>query len=116
MQTGTDTCKNAPGNSRQPVDRVPGCRYRRDLAGVSVCWAARMVSIVTDADCDECEVPMILDDVDCCYLRASIASVPARNVSWLCGATDQPVNHRISPGRSCVASCERSAPRRPILE
>ncbi|MFO8082629.1 MAG: hypothetical protein R6V07_20335 [Armatimonadota bacterium] len=92
------------------------CRYRRRLAGVDVCWAARTVSIVTDADCDRCRVPPILDRVDCYHLGASVESVREQKIAWICGATGESINSRILPDCSYCQSCERSVPCRPVIE
>jgi len=90
------------------------CRYRRQMAGASVCWAVTRVEIVTDADCRACEVPATFDRVDCYYLQASMSPGPGRLPKWICGATGRPVSDEDALDCSPCKSCERLQPRRPI--
>ncbi|MFP4249967.1 MAG: hypothetical protein ACLFU7_09935 [Armatimonadota bacterium] len=116
MRTGIGHSQSAPTDLHVLRDAAGDCRYLRRLAGVDVCWAARTVSIVTDDDCDRCRVPEILDRVDCYHLGASLESVRSQKTSWICGVNGESIDSRILPDWSHCESCERSVPRRPMIE
>lgn len=92
------------------------CRYRRHLGGVSVCWAASRISVVTDAECAQCDVPRTLEDVDCHYLQGRVTFHSAPTVQWICGATMKPVNVEDRFDCSHCDSCERRSPCRPAID
>ena len=92
------------------------CRYRRELAGSTVCWAASRLAIVTDGDCDRCPVPSTLEQIDCYYLQATIELGRPLQVRWICGATGLPVNDGEPSDCSACELCERARSRRPTID
>lgn len=98
-----------------PMGSTPRCRYCRELAGVTVCWAASSVTIVTDGDCARCPVPAMLERVDCYYLQAR-ADLGHRSVSWICGATGRPVNESAPSDCPACEACERERTRRQAVD
>jgi hypothetical protein len=97
---------------REVMEGFEGCRYRRDLAGFHVCWAASGVGIVTDRDCSRCRVPEVLNKVDCYYLQARVQLAPNPTAEWVCGSTGGPVNAGDPADWNPCESCERRSARR----
>ena len=89
------------------------CRYRRRLAGHQVCWANRHLAIVTSADCRGCEVPGVLDTVDCFYLQARVGPRVSRSTEWVCGSSGRHVNPADHSDWSPCMECRRVGPRQP---
>lgn len=111
--TLTRSTRAAPGGVQAPAARE--CRYRRELGGLHVCWAARRVTIVTGADCAACPVPAMLDTVDCFYLQALVRVTPAPTAEWICGASGHYVNDSDRSDCHACRSCERVSPRQPAI-
>ncbi|HCA48332.1 MAG TPA: hypothetical protein DEP45_13565 [Armatimonadetes bacterium] len=71
---------------------TPHCRYRAEFAGFQVCKAMERPAIVTGTDCSRCPVSGALESAACPLLHAAVKLVPRIQVTWLCGATDEPVD------------------------
>ncbi|HCA48333.1 MAG TPA: hypothetical protein DEP45_13570 [Armatimonadetes bacterium] len=94
---------------------VRQCRYRRRLAGHQVCWASRHLSTATSSDCRGCEVPGVLEAVDCFYLQARVGLRAGQATEWICGSSGRHVNGSEHADWSPCMACRRVGPRRPLV-
>ena len=77
------------------------CRYQREIAGTGVCWASTTPGIVIGSECGACEVPTVLDSVDCGYLQPRIEASSTRSPRWICGVTRDYLGDPTAPDAPC---------------